>query len=115
VFTPGADRDYEGSTTATVVSTAGDAALSVADPSANATGRLVNGAFSLVQPLQVKGTGAFAPLRTDGGPLTVASYGAPVSNGTVPLGFRQTIAANEPLRTGAYAKSLTFTLSTTTP
>jgi hypothetical protein len=114
-FTPGAARDYDASTTATVVSTAGDAALSVADPSANATGRLVNGAFSLAQPLQVKATGPFSPLRTDGGPLAVASYDAPVSNGTMTLGFRQTIGANEPLRTGAYAKSLTFTLSTTTP
>ena len=29
--------------------------------------------------------------------------------------FKQTIGANEPLRTGAYAKTLTFTLSTTNP
>ena len=35
------------SMTANVISSAGDAALSVADPSPNATGRLVNGAFSL--------------------------------------------------------------------
>ena len=32
---------------------------------------------------------------------------------TVP--FRQSIGANEPLRTGTYAKTLTFTLSTTQP
>ena len=31
------------------------------------------------------------------------------------LNFRQTIAANDALRTGAYGKTLTFTLSTTTP
>ena len=41
-FTPGVARDYTASTTATVISTAGDAALTVADPS-DATGRLVNG------------------------------------------------------------------------
>ena len=29
--------------------------------------------------------------------------------------FRQTIGANEALRTGTYSKTLTFTLSTTTP
>ena len=29
--------------------------------------------------------------------------------------FKQSIAANEPLRTGTYSKTLTFTLSTTTP
>jgi hypothetical protein len=33
----------------------------------------------------------------------------------VAVGFRQTILASEPLRTGAYTKTLTFTLSTTTP
>ena len=31
------------------------------------------------------------------------------------LNFRQTIAANDALRTGTYGKTLTFTLSTTTP
>ena len=46
-FTPGVDKDYTASTTANVISTAGDATLSVADPSATATGHLVNGAFSL--------------------------------------------------------------------
>ncbi len=70
-FTPGVTRSYDASTTANVVSTAGDAVLSVADPSATATGHLVNGAFSLPSPL--------------------------------------------PLRTGTYSKTLTFTLSTTTP
>jgi hypothetical protein len=33
----------------------------------------------------------------------------------VTLGFKQSIGANEPLRTGTYAKTLTFTLSTTNP
>jgi len=33
----------------------------------------------------------------------------------VTISFEQDIAANEPLRTGAYTKTLTFTLSTTTP
>ena len=46
-FVPGVARIYEASTTATVTSSAGDAALSVADPSSTATGHLVNGAFSL--------------------------------------------------------------------
>ena len=47
-FVPGVAREYTAATTATVVSTAGDAALTVSDP-----GRLVNGAFSLPQPLSV--------------------------------------------------------------
>ena len=31
------------------------------------------------------------------------------------LGFKQSIAATDALRTGAYSKTLTYTLSTTTP
>jgi hypothetical protein len=115
-FTPGVERDYTATGSATVTSTAGDATLSVADPSSVAPGRLVNGAFSLASPLQAKatsaaGTGAdYAPL-----PANLLTYGGPASNDTVTLGFRQSIGANEPLRTGSYAKTLTFTLSTTTP
>ena len=45
-----------------MISTAGDATLSVADPSSTNTGHLVNGSFFLPQRLQV-GTGtAFAPV-----------------------------------------------------
>lgn len=39
--------------------------------------------------------------------------GGPVSNDAVTIDLRQSIAADEPLRTGTYAKTLTFTLSTT--
>ena len=100
-FTPGVAKEYSASTTATVISTAGDATLSVADPSTNAPGRLVNGAFSLPQPLQGLGV--------------VKTWNAPTSNESVPVTFKQAIAANDPLRTGTYSKTLTFTLSTTTP
>ena len=48
-FTPGVARDYTASTTANVISTAGDATLSVADPSSTNTGHLVNGSFFLPQ------------------------------------------------------------------
>ena len=44
-FTPGAQKDYFATTTANVISTAGDATLSVADPATTNTGHLVNGAF----------------------------------------------------------------------
>ena len=46
---------------------------------------------------------------------TTAPYGGPVSNDHVAIGFKQTIGMNEPLRTGSYGKTLTFTLSTTSP
>jgi hypothetical protein len=106
--------DYSTSITANVITTAGDAALSVTDPSTNAPGHLVNGAFSLPQPLQVRAnSGAFAPLGA--GPLTILGYTGPISNDTVTIGFKQAIGALDALRTGAYTKTLTFTLSTTNP
>ena len=111
-FTPGLGKDYFASTTATVISTAGDATLTVADPSPTATGHLVNGAFSLPQALQASGStaGTYAAL-----PATLKTYTGPVSNDPVAVSFKQTIAATDALRTGSYAKTLTFTLSTTTP
>ena len=105
-FMPGITRDYAASTTATVISTAGDATLSVADPSPTAPGHLVNGAFSLPSPLQVAGSVL---------PATVKTYGAPVSNDIATVAFAQHIGFTDALRTGSYAKTLTFTLSTTTP
>ena len=116
-FAPGVSRPYEATTTATVTSTAGDAMLSVTDPSQSATGRLVNGSFALGEPLQVRANAnAFAPLSaTAGSPLALLSYGGPVSNDSVSIAFRQEIGAGQALRTGAYGKTLTFTLSTTTP
>jgi hypothetical protein len=122
-FTAGLGKDYLASMTATVVTTAGDAALSVSDPSATATGRLVNGAFALATPLKARassaggsGSTAFAPLSTTAGaPLSLLTYNGPKSNDVVTIDLQQTIGASEPLRTGSYAKTLTFTLSTTTP
>ncbi len=110
-FTPGVARDYEANLVATVISSAGDAALSVADPAG--TGKLVNGAFSLAQPVQAAVSGPFAPVG--GAPVTLHTYSGPISNDALTVRFKQSISASEPLRTGAYAKTLTFTLSTTTP
>jgi hypothetical protein len=118
-FTPGVAETYTASTSASVVSTAGDGVLSVFDPSANARGRLVNGAFALATPLQAKassagGTGsAFAALGDT--PTNLLTYSGPVSNDNVTIDFQQSVGANEPLRTGIYSKTLTFTLSTTQP
>ena len=51
-FTPGLTKEYSAGMTATVISSAGDAAPTVAGFNANAPGHLVNGAFSLPQPLK---------------------------------------------------------------
>ena len=84
-----------------MISSAGDATLTVADPSAVAPGHLVNGSFALPKPL--------------GGLGVVKTYAGPVSNDTTPVTFAQEIGATDALRTGAYSKTLTFTLSTTNP
>ena len=73
------------STTATVISTAGDATLSVADPSSTNTGQLVNGTFALPQPLQARGrnaanTGTTYPTSVLGRAANLLTYSAPVSN-----------------------------------
>jgi hypothetical protein len=115
-FTPGVARDYFATTTANVISTAADATLSVADPDGSATGRLVNGAFALPQAVQARANdSAYAPVGGSSSPTPLLPYSNPVSNDNVTIGFKQSIAANDALRTGTYAKTLTFTLSTTNP
>ncbi len=95
-FVPGVAREYSTSLTASLTSTAGDAALTVSDP-----GHLTNGPYALAEPLRVE--------------IAPNTWSGPVSNGTSQITFRQAITAAEPLRTGAYSRTLTFTLSTTMP
>src|SRR5262249_53258543 len=92
-FTPGLAKTYTATSTANVISTAGEATLSVTG------GHLTNGAFELRTPLRT----TIEPNAWDG----------PVSNAPVAITYEQDIEATEPLRTGAYSKTLTFTLSTT--
>jgi hypothetical protein len=105
--------------TANVIASAGDAALSVVDPSSNAPGHLVNGAFSLPSALKATATSAGATAAAggavSGSPLTLLTYAAPVSNDAVAIAFTQEIGQTDALRTGSYSKTLTFTLSTTNP
>ncbi|HEX6025906.1 MAG TPA: M14 family metallopeptidase, partial [Solirubrobacter sp.] len=120
-FTPGVDGTYDASTTANVISTAGDGILTVSDPDTTNTGKLVNGAFALAQPVQASASsaagtgGAFASVGGSANPTPILSYSGPTSNDQVTVNFRQTIGRTEALRTGAYSKTLTFTLSTTQP
>jgi hypothetical protein len=61
----------------------------------------MNGAFALPSVLQVA--------------IDPSSWSAPVSNGPVKITFTQHVGATDALRTGSYSRTLTFTLSTTTP
>ncbi len=114
-LTAGVTKDYSAQTSANVISTAGDATLSVADPSSTATGHLVNGTFSLPSTLQASAGGAPANVGGSAAPTTLKTWSNPVSNDPVTIAFAQHIDANDALRTGTYSKTLTFTLSTTTP
>ena len=107
-----------------MTSTAGDAALSVTDSDAVNPGKLVNvlpsGTFALASPFGVRAVGlgdnplpAYGSLT--GGSLALRSWSAPVTNDPLTIGFRQSIGATDPLRAGTYSKTLTFSLSTTTP
>ena len=71
---------------ATVVSTAGNATLSVTDASGAATGHLVNGTFALPQPLQVRAQQrrqhrhrVRAAEQTAGTPTTLLTYTGPTA------------------------------------
>ena len=89
-------RSTRRATTANVISTALDATLTVSDP-----GHLMNGTFALPEPLQVDA------LEVD---LDGAGVQRPGDDR-----LQAAVKATDALRTGAYSKTLTFTLSTTTP
>ena len=121
-FQPAVARSYETALASTVTSTAGDATLAVSDTAAAFPGHLVNGAFSLPSPLNVRAINAsnpaqaFAPLaEATGTPTNLLTYSGPVNGDAVTIGFRQAIGATDVLRSGSYSKTLTFTLSTTAP
>ncbi|HWK25609.1 MAG TPA: ThuA domain-containing protein [Solirubrobacter sp.] len=118
-FQPAVTNTYTASTTANVVSTAGNALLSVADTSGTAAGHMVNGTSVLAQALKVRATDAANPntayKELTGSAQELLSYPREISNDAVTLQFQQPIAATDALRSGSYSKTLTYTLSTTAP
>jgi hypothetical protein len=118
-FTPGVEMDYFASTAATISTSTGDATLSVSDKTGNSPGHLVKGDVALAEPLEARARNAANPstafATVSETPVTLLTYSGPVSNDQVSLEFQQSIAATEVLRSGGYAKTLTFTLSTTQP
>jgi hypothetical protein len=120
-FQPGLGTDYLAATSAVVNSTAGDAVLTVADPSAVASGHLLNGDAPLPSVLQASATSAdgtssgYQAVPDTASPATLLTYAGPVSNDQVALTFKQTIGQADPLRSGTYAKALVLTLSTDQP
>ena len=110
--------DYTADLPATITSTMGNATLTATDPSVIATGHLLNGNYVLAQPLQIRATDAansatsFGPLTA---PATLLTWNGPISTDNVTVSFKQPIAATDALRSGQYAKTVVFTLSSTNP
>ena len=96
-FTPGVDADYTASTTANVISTAGDATLTVQRSGPPDQRRVLAARAAAGRAQQVR----------------AGRRRCPTTRSTIT--FKQHIGANDPLRTGTYSKTLTFTLTTTTP
>jgi sugar phosphate isomerase/epimerase len=114
-FTPALAKNYDTATSASVISTAGNATLSVADTSSVAPGHLVNGTFALPSALQVAAANAANPTvtykalpETTALPTSLLTYAGPTAGAdTVTLNFRQAIGATDTLRAGSYNKTLT--------
>ena len=103
--------DYTAEPPGTVTSTAGDATLTVHDPSATAPGHLVNGSYALA-------AAAAGRRQAVGGleqPTALQSWASPVSNDPLTLALKQSVGANDGCAPAATRKTLTFTLSTTAP
>ena len=78
----------------------------------------MNGQYFLPSPLQMRGRKSDAQgtaFNDVGSLLNPLTWSGPVSNDAVSLDYKQHIGANDGLRSGNYAKTLTFTLSTTMP
>ena len=100
-----------------MTSTAGDATLRSSDPSRVATGHLVNGTFACPQPLQARArnaanTGtAYNNVGSSASPLNLLTYDGAGVQRRGNARVQAVDQANDPLRTGTYSKTLTFTLS----
>ena len=118
-FTPGLPKLYLASASATVTSTAGEAALTVSDPSSTATGRLVNGALRAAAAAEGR-PARRQRRRTRRSAAATARRRCSATRGrsaTTPCRSRSSrrSAPNDGLRTGTYRKTLVLTLSTTQP
>jgi hypothetical protein len=72
----------------------------------------------LPQPLQLRARNAAntgTAYNNVGSLLNLLTWNGPVANDKVNLEFSQLVNSSDALRTGAYSKTLTFTLSTNQP
>ena len=95
-----------------------NATLSVYDEDANTNtnGRLVNGASIIPGRLEVlNSTGAYQSIQAPNQARAIATWTTAVAGASATITMRQAIANTNVLVAGEYAKTLTYSLSTTTP
>ncbi|HTA98266.1 MAG TPA: choice-of-anchor Q domain-containing protein [Solirubrobacteraceae bacterium] len=126
-FLPGKTQEYHNTCGLKATSTAAESKLVAEDASATDTGHLVqvytHGAFKetyeLPEPLESKATstqgGIGGVLTSLVAPTTLLTYAKPFSEDETTVTFNQKIGLHDHLHTGTYAKTVTLTLSTTTP
>ena len=117
-FIPGVSQTYTGTTIATVTSSWPNATLSVYDPDpVTATnGRLINGTSIIPRDMDVlNNLAAYQALGNATAQRVIATWATPVASQPTTVTLRQVIQNNDVLAAGEYSKTLTFSLSTTTP
>jgi hypothetical protein len=76
----------------------------------------VNGASIIPARLEVlNSTAAYQSIQAPNQARTIATWTTPVASASATITMRQAIANNNVLVAGEYAKTLTYSLSTTTP
>jgi hypothetical protein len=123
-FVPTVAFNYENTCSLVATSTGNATELSAADLSGNETGHLVQGIYRLPSALKTKANGlaglefpgtGFPYASLDPGPVTLLTYGGPVSADNVTVHFQQHIGEHDALHTGTYSKPITLTLEQTAP
>jgi hypothetical protein len=122
-FIPAEAKTYTNTCNVTATDTDAASRLTAEDASATDTGHLVQGIYELPDPLEVQAaaeergitTGAQTLATSLGHPQTLLNFAEPFADNLLTVKFTQKIGKKDPLHTGVYAKTITLTLSTTTP
>ncbi len=122
-FIPAEAKTYTNTCNVTATDTDAASRLTAEDASATDTGHLVQGTYDLPDPLEVQAaaeergitTGAQTLATSLGHPQTLLNFAEPFADNLLTVKFTQKIGKKDPLHTGVYAKTITLTLSTTTP
>jgi len=122
-FIPAEAKTYTNTCNVTATDTDAASRLTAEDASATDTGHLVQGNYDLPDLLEVQAaaeergitTGVQTLATSLGHPQTLLNFAEPFADNLLTVKFTQKIGKKDPLHTGVYAKTITLTLSTTTP